>query len=162
RLLGARPAWRALAAGFILEEAHEIEGGSAHVVFVGEDDDGRRADEAAVFFKRAEIERDVRHRCRQDTARGSARQIRRELVSVAHAAAILVDELLHRDSGGREFHAGILDASGDREGAQARTAIAAVTLPPGDALLDEVANPEQRLDIVDERRTAEQADLKRK
>ena len=75
RLLGADAAGRALAAALVLEEAHQVERHRLHVVLVGEDDDRGRADEAAIGFERAEIERDVGHRRRQDAARGAARQI---------------------------------------------------------------------------------------
>ncbi len=52
----------------------------------------RRADEAAVFLQRAEIERDVVHRGRQDAARRAARQIGVERVAVGHAAAEFLDQ----------------------------------------------------------------------
>ena len=42
---------------------------------LGQDDDCGRADEAPVFLQRAEIERDVVHRGRQDAAGSPARQI---------------------------------------------------------------------------------------
>src|SRR4029077_19882278 len=45
--------------------------------------------------------------------------------------------------------------------AQALTVVAAVALPPLRALLDDVAHAPQRLDIVDQRRQAEQPDLER-
>src|SRR5688500_18351986 len=40
-------------------------------------------------------------------------------------------------------------------------AVAAVRIPPGRPLLDDVTYPEQRLDIVDQRGQAEQPDLER-
>src|SRR6185369_13280013 len=78
-----------------------------------------------------------------------------------HAAAELIDQLAHGDAGRSQLHAGILDAARDRVAAQADTVVAAVALPPVGAFLDDVAHPEQSLDIVDERRQAEQADLER-
>ena len=56
-LLGADAAGRALAAAFVLEEPHQVERHRLHVVLLGQDDNRVRADEAAVFFQRAEIER---------------------------------------------------------------------------------------------------------
>ena len=126
-----------------------------------QDHDRGRADEAAVFLQRAEIERDVVHRRRQDAAGRAARQIGVEGVAVGHAAAIFVDQFAHGDAGRRELHAGILDAARHRIAAQAVAAVAAMALPPVGALLDDVAHPPQRLDIVDQRRQAEQADLER-
>ena len=82
-------------------------------------------------------------------------------MAVGHAAAIFVDQLAHGDAGGRELHAGVLDAARDREAAQAVALVAAIALPPVGALLDDVAHPVQRLDVVDQRRQAEQADLER-
>src|SRR4029450_5944590 len=57
-------------------------------------------------------------------------------------------------------HARLVDASGDREAAEALALAAAVRREPGSALLHDVAHPEQRLDVLLERRTAEQADLR--
>ena len=62
---------------------------------------------------------------------------------------------------GASFTPGFLTRPGDRIAAQAVAAVAAVALPPVRALLDDVAHPAQRLDIVDQRRQAEQADLER-
>src|SRR5439155_12863233 len=59
RLLAADTAGRALAAALILEEAQEVEGDRAHAVLVRKDNNGMRADEAAIGLQRAEIERDV-------------------------------------------------------------------------------------------------------
>ena len=64
RLLGADPARRALAAALVLEEAHQVERHVLHVVLVAEDHDRGRADEAAVFLQRAEIQRQVVHATR--------------------------------------------------------------------------------------------------
>src|SRR5580700_401683 len=64
-----------------------------------------------------------------------------------------------RPAGRRELHAGLLDATGYREAAQAHASVASVALPPGRALLHDVAHPVERLDIVDERRLAEEPDL---
>src|SRR3546814_9100472 len=58
RLLGAVAAGRALAAGLVLEEAHEVEGRGLQVVLVGEDHHGVRADEAVDFLELAEFQRD--------------------------------------------------------------------------------------------------------
>ena len=103
-----------------------LQRGFLHVVLVGEDHDRRRADEAAVLFERAEIERDVGHARRQDAARRAARQVGRECVPVAHPAAKLVDQLAHGDARRRELHAGILDSPRDGRSAQALAAVAAL------------------------------------
>ena len=159
-LLGADPAGRALAAALVLEEPHQVERHRLHVVLVGQDHNRVRADEAAVFLQRAEIERHVGHRRRQDAARGAARQIALEGVAVRHAAAIFLDQLARGDAGRRQLHARLLHAAGDREAAQALALVAAVRGEPRRALLDDVAHPEQRLDVLLERRAAEQADLR--
>src|SRR5215204_4936914 len=113
-------------------------------------------------LERAEIERDVGHRGRQDAAGGAARQIALEGVSLGHAAAVLFDELADRNAGRRELDARVLHPSRDREGAKALTPVAPVRRERLRALLDDVAHPPQRLDVVDERRAPEQADLARK
>ena len=96
RLLGADPAGRALAAAFVLEEAHQVEGRGLEVVLVGEHHHGMAADEAALLLELAEVERHVGHARRQDAARGTARQIGAEPVARRHAAAELVDQLAAR------------------------------------------------------------------
>src|SRR6201987_379307 len=55
----------------------------------------------------------------------------------------------------------MLHAAGDREAAQAKAVVAAMALPPVRALLDDVAHPPQRLDVADQSRQLEQADLER-
>src|SRR3954468_22954618 len=82
-------------------------------------------------------------------------------MAVRHAAAELVDQFAPGDARGRKLHAGILDAARDRIAAQAVAIVAAMALPPVGALLDDVAHPPQRLDVVDQRRQAEQPDLER-
>src|SRR5207342_416449 len=121
--------------------AHQVQRRKAHAILVGQDHDRRRADETAVFFQRAEIERNVAHRRRQDAARRAARKIGAELVTVSHAAAIFVDQFTHGEAGRGKLYAGLLDAPGDRVAAQAMAAVAALAGPPRSALLDEVAHP---------------------
>ena len=60
----------------------------------------------AVFFQRAEIERDVVHRGRQDAAGSAARQIGVEGMAVGHAATKLVDQFAHGDPAGASFMPG--------------------------------------------------------
>src|SRR5258708_241121 len=161
RLLRADAAGRALAAALILEEAQEIEGDRAHAVALGEHDDRVAADEAAIGLERAEIERDAGHAGGQDAARSAARQVALEDMALRHAAAELVDQLTHGDAGGGELDAGRFDAAGDREAAHALALVAPLGGHDGRALLDDVAHPEDGLDIVDQRRPAEEADLAR-
>jgi hypothetical protein len=63
--------------------------------------------------------------------------------------------------GGRQLHAGLAHPARHREGAQALAAVAALAREPVRTVLDDVAHPEQGLDVVDERRAAEEADLAR-
>src|SRR5690606_20944986 len=116
-------------------------------------------DETAVFFKRAEVEREIGHGGGQDAAGGAARQIALEGVAVFHAAAIFVDQFLHGDAGGRELHARVLHAARDGEAAEALAVAAPVRREPLDALLDHVPDPEHGLDVLLERRAAEEAFL---
>src|SRR5208282_556243 len=161
RLLGADPAGRALAAALVLEEAHEVQSHALHVVFVGENHDGGRADEAAVRLERAEVERDVRQRGRQDAARRPAGQIALEDVALRHAAAIFLDQLVRGNAGGSELHARLLDAARDREAAQSLASVTALAGEPGRTLLHDVTNPVKRLDVVNERGAAEETHLGR-
>src|SRR5262249_57586883 len=107
-LLGAGRAGRALAAALVLEEAHQVEPHRLHIVLVGEDDNRVRPHEAAVLFQRAEVERQIRHRGRQNPAGGTAGQIALEAVTLLHAAAILLDQLARADAGGSEPDAPLL------------------------------------------------------
>jgi hypothetical protein len=60
----------------------------------------------------------------------------------------------------REFDAGLLHAAGDREAAQSPALAPAMRAEPTGALLDDVAHPVERLDVLLQRRPAEQADLR--
>src|SRR5262249_23693054 len=114
---------------------------------------------AAVLFQRAEVERQVRHRCRQDAAGGAAGQIALEAVPLLHAAAILIDQLARAHARRREHDARFLDPPRHREAAQALALAPPVRGKPLRALLHDVAHPVERLDVLLERRATEQADL---
>src|SRR5262249_2072713 len=115
RLLRAHPAWRALAAALVLEETHEVERYRFHVILVRQNDNRMRPDEAAMRLEGSEIERQIRHRRRQYSARGTTRQISLEAVAVEPAAAIFLYQLAPGHAGGREHHAGLVHPPGDRE-----------------------------------------------
>src|SRR5450631_4707254 len=119
-----------------------------------------RAHEAAVRLQRAEIERDVGHLGRQNAAGGTAWQIALEGFAVDHAAAEFLDQFARGDAGRRQYHARLFDAAGDREAAEALALMAALRSHPFRALLDDVAHPEQRFDVLLQRRAAKQSDLR--
>ncbi len=160
RLDGADPARRALAARLFGEELHHVARRAGRGVVVRQHDDRRRSDEAAVFVQGVEVERHVGLRRRQDPSGRAAGKIAVELVPVEHAAAVFVDELTQRDARRSEVHARLLDAAADRERAQSLPAVAAVAGKPRRPFLENVAHPVQRLHVVLERGTAEQADLR--
>src|SRR5215469_14271787 len=83
-------------------------------------------------------------------------------MAVGHAAAIFVDQFPDRDAGRRELDPGVLDPARHAEGAAAGTAVASLLGEPFRALLDDVAPPIERFDVVDQGRPAEEADLRRK
>ena len=58
----------ALATALVLEEAHEVQGHSFHIVLVGQDHNRMAAHEAAVLLELAKIEGNVGHVGRQDAA----------------------------------------------------------------------------------------------
>ena len=62
--------------------------------------------------------------------------------------------------GGREVDAGLVHAAGHRERAQALATVATLAREPRGTLLEDVADPVQRLHVVLERRAAEQPDLR--
>src|ERR1700752_454251 len=98
RLGGADPAWRALPTGFVSEELDQVPRGGGGLVLVRQDDYRGRTDEAPVLVERVEIERDVAHRIREYATRRAARKVGIELVPGQHAAAVLRDQLFHRDA----------------------------------------------------------------
>src|SRR6516162_8418045 len=81
-------------------------------------------------------------------------------MALGHAAAEFVDQFPRGDASGRELDAGILHPARDRKAAEAFALVATLRCEPIDPVLDNVAHPEQRLDILFERRAAEQADLR--
>ena len=78
-----------------------------------------RPDEAAVGLESSEIERNVRHRGRQDAAGRAARQIAFEGMAFRHAAAEFLDQFARRDAGGRKLDAGLPHTARHREAAKA-------------------------------------------
>src|SRR6185436_2317046 len=106
------------------------------------------------------VERLVRYRGRQDSAGSATRQIPLEAVAIRHAAAIFLDQFARRDAGRRQHHAGLLDAAGHRERTKALALASTIAGEPRRALLDDVSDPVERLDILFERRAAEQPDLR--
>ena len=84
----ADAAWRALAAGFVGEELHQVARG-ARTPCRGSKDTTIAADpmKQPYSIQGVEIERDIRHRRGQNSARRSARQIPVQLMPVEHAAA---------------------------------------------------------------------------
>src|SRR6478736_2435273 len=82
-------------------------------------------------------------------------------VAVGDAAAELVDQFAYGNARRREFHAGIFDPARNRIAAQTLASVATLGIPPFRPLLDDLAHPEQGLEVVDQGRQAEQADLER-
>ena len=80
-------------------------------------------------------------------------------MAVGHAAAELGDQLARRDPCRRELDARLLHPARDRIAAQALAAVAPLRGEPLRSLLDDVAHPVEGLDVVDQGRPAEQADL---
>src|SRR4029077_6862558 len=119
-----------------------------------------RPHEAAVFFEGSEVERDIGHGCGQDAAGRTARQVALELVTVLHAAAEFVDQLTHRNAGRRQLDARILHTARNGKAAEAFGLVTALRCRPLGAFLDNVADPEHRLDVLLECWTPEQADLR--
>src|SRR5215472_4000442 len=80
-------------------------------------------------------------------------------MALGHAAAEFVDEFARGDASGRELDAGIFHPARDRKAAEAFALMPALRGEPIDPALDNVAHPEQRLDILFERGAAEQPNL---
>src|SRR2546427_12911423 len=116
------------------------------------------ADEAAVGLERAEIERQVGHGGRENSARGAARQIALEGVARQHAAAEFLDQLACGNAGGGELHARLAHAAGYREAAQALASAPPLRGEPARAFLQGVARPLERPAVLPEGGPAGPAD----
>src|SRR5262249_29509483 len=90
----------------------------------------------------------------------AAWEITLERVTRLHAAAIFVDQFAHGDAGRCQHHARLVDAAGDREAAETLALAPAMRREPSGALLHDVAHPVERLDVLLERGTTEQAPLR--
>src|SRR5262249_57314102 len=99
-------------------------------------------------------------RGRQYAARRATGQIGLEYMAILHATAKLIDKLTHGDAGGGQLDAWVLHAAGNREAAEAPELVPPLRGHPLGPLLDDVANPEHRLDVLLERRTSQQTDLR--
>src|SRR5690606_18337876 len=85
------------------------------------------------------------------------------LIITKHSAAVLFDELAHRDADGRLVDAGLLHVT--RDAIEPRATVAGETAPRGPGLatdVDDVRDGRDRLDVVDDRRHAEGALDRRK
>ena len=81
RLRRADAAGRALAAGFLVEETHQVSAASRALSCCGKDDHRRGTDEASMRLQRIEVQRNIAQRCRKDSARRAAGQVAVERVS---------------------------------------------------------------------------------
>ena len=102
-----------------------------------------------------EIERLVRHGGGKDAAGCAAREVTVELVTGHHAAAMLLDQLLHRDPGRRQMNARFPHAARNRKGTQTLAPVTALRSKPLGAFLEDLAHPVERLHVVLERRATE-------
>ena len=122
--LPSHPARRALAARLVVEELHEVDRRLARLVLVGQHDNRRRADEAAVRLQRIEVERDVGLRRGQDASGGAAGQVGVELVTPSMPPQNSLISWKNRNTCGSEVNSRLSHAPGDRERAQALAAVA--------------------------------------
>src|SRR6185312_4263454 len=106
------------------------------------------AHETAIFFEGSEIERNIGHGCGQNATGWPTRQIALERVAVLHAAAEFVDQLTHRNAGRRQLDARILHTARNGKAAEAFALVTALRCRPLGAFLDNVADPEHRLDVL--------------
>ena len=105
------------------KELDQVQRHILDVVLVRQDDHRVGADKGTLLGKlAAEIERDVIHGCGQDTARRAARQISFECVARRHAAAMILNQFAHRDTGRRQLDARLPDPPRHRPGPHARMA----------------------------------------
>ena len=126
---------------------------------LAEHNDRRRPDETTVGLQGVKVQRNVVHAGGQNATRRATRQVGIQGVSILHAAAVFLDQLLYRDARRRELDARVFDPATDAETAQALAAVAAKATEPLRALFHNVAHPVQGLEIVLQRGAAKQAYL---
>ena len=130
-------------------------------VLVGEDDDRRRADEAAVLVERVEVERDVAHRRRAGSRprrrRADSRRtgVRRRMPPQYSA----ISSFTVMPAGARCTPGFFTRPHTENERRPLRP-LRPCADEPGRALFEDVAHPVQRLHVVLERGPAEQAHLR--
>src|SRR5664279_3798595 len=78
----------------------------------------RRANETAIGLQGVKVQRKVIETGWQNAARRAPRQIGIQRVTIKHAAAMLVNQLLHANARGRQFDTRQLDPPADAERAQ--------------------------------------------
>ena len=145
-------------AAFVLEELQHVQRRVPCAVLVGQNHDGRRADEGAVLLQDIEIERHVAQGSGQKPRRWAARLEGLEAVAVQHAARRL-DQVQHGGARGQKVDAWLPDAA--RKGIRPE-ALASVPFHAREDLAafpHHPCDPVQCLDVVHERRTPEDADL---
>ena len=110
-------------------------------------------------LQRVEVQRHIGQARGQDAAAGAAGQVGVQRVAFRHATAVLVDQLAQRDAGRGQLHARLLHPAAHAVAAQPLAAVAALAGEPLGAALQNLAHPEQRLEVVLQRRAGEQAAL---
>src|SRR4051812_48629688 len=156
RLRRAHPAWDALPARLVAEEAQDVRPGGQQIRPFGHDDQRARAEHRAGLLQRLPVQRHVELVWSEEVRRGATGLDRRDLAAAGHAAREL-DQLTRGRARAHAVDVRPLDVAGHREELQAGRAVDALLLPPVRAALEEDRNVGERLDRVHQRGLAVQA-----
>ena len=151
-------ALRALAAGFLGVEPGNSHGRLHHAGGVVHDDDARRSQHASGLCDGVKVQRNVYLIGCQDRDGGSSRDDRFECVTVAHPAAVVVNQLPRELSHRKFIDSPLLHVAADAKQARPRVAVHPDRRKPLRAVVDDVGNVRQGFDVVDDRRRTVQSD----
>ena len=157
-------AGRALPAGFVLEESRDVARDHHHVGVLVEDGRAGRAQAKDVAGTAdVEVHRGIELVGAEHAHAHAAGDRTLEPLALAHAAAVVVDERAQLDAQRRLKDARTVHVAADAHelgavaGHAAERTLDADPLPPRHALLDDGHDGGERLDVVDDRRAAEEA-----
>ncbi len=155
--VAAFAARRALAARLVLVEVQQVRRRPHHAGRLVHDDDAGRAEHRAGLRHVVEAGRDVELIGQQDRHRRSAGDDRLQLVAVADAAGVVVDQLVQRRLHRRFVHARLLHVAADAEQLRPAVLLGAERGEPLGAVQQDRRQVAERLDVVDRGRAVVEA-----
>src|SRR5579883_524950 len=150
----AAPAGRAPSAGFLSEEVLEVPQHADRARAVVEHDHGAGAEAAAGLLHLVEVHGHVQVLFGEEVGGGAAGKKAAEPVALAHAAGVFLQDLAGGGAHRQLPKAGAVDAAARAVELGAAIGGAAELAEPGCAVVDDVGDVAERLDVVDGGRLA--------